>query len=74
MQCLKTYGMIVADNGSNWFISGATDPHWNDTDLDQLKTVPGSASEESTPGRSITSRRNRCGISGACSGVLSARS
>jgi hypothetical protein len=64
MQCLKTYGMIVADNGS----------HWNDTDLDQLKTVPGSASEESTPGRSITSRRNRCGISGACSGVLSARS
>jgi hypothetical protein len=37
--------MIVADNGSNWFISGATDPHWNDTDLDHLKTVPGSAFE-----------------------------
>jgi hypothetical protein len=45
LQCLKTYGMIVADNGSNWFVSGATDPHWNDTDLDQLKTVPGSAFE-----------------------------
>ncbi|HEX2306783.1 MAG TPA: hypothetical protein VHI14_00510 [Jatrophihabitantaceae bacterium] len=45
LQCLKTYGMIVADNGANWFVSGATDVHWNDTDLDQLKTVPGSAFE-----------------------------
>jgi hypothetical protein len=45
LQCLKTYGMIVADNGSNWFISGATDTGWNDTDLDQLKGVPGSAFE-----------------------------
>ena len=45
LQCLKTYGMFVADNGSNWFISGATDSGWNDTDLDQLKRVPGSAFE-----------------------------
>ncbi|MFI4927890.1 MAG: hypothetical protein ACHP7E_09425 [Burkholderiales bacterium] len=42
---LKKYGMIVADNGSNWYISGATDPRWNDNDLNQLKTVPGSAFE-----------------------------
>ena len=27
---LKKYGMIVADNGSNWFISGAPDPRWSD--------------------------------------------
>ena len=39
------YGMIVADNGSNWFISGATDSRWNDDDLDQLKGVPASAFE-----------------------------
>lgn len=45
LEALKRYGLIVADNGSNWFISGATDPRWNDTDLDQLKTVPGSAFE-----------------------------
>jgi hypothetical protein len=45
LQCLKTYGMFVADNGSNWFLSGATDSGWNDTDLDQLKSVPGSAFE-----------------------------
>jgi hypothetical protein len=37
--------MIVADNGSNWYVSGATDSRWNDTDLDQLKSVPGSAFE-----------------------------
>jgi hypothetical protein len=45
LQCLKTYGMFVADNGSNWFLSGATDSGWDDTDLDQLKSVPGSAFE-----------------------------
>jgi hypothetical protein len=42
---LRKYGMIVADNGSNWFISGATDSRWNDDDLNQLKSVPGSAFE-----------------------------
>jgi hypothetical protein len=45
LEALKTYGMIVADNGSSWFISGATDPRWNDDDLNQLKRVPGSAFE-----------------------------
>ena len=43
LRALKKYGMIVADNGSNWFISGATDSRWNDDDLDQMKSVPGSA-------------------------------
>ncbi len=45
LEALKKYGMIVADNGSSWYITGATDPHWDDDDLDQLKTVPGSAFE-----------------------------
>jgi hypothetical protein len=45
LEALKTYGMMVADNGSNWFISGATDSRWNDDDLNQMKTVPGSAFE-----------------------------
>jgi hypothetical protein len=43
LKCLKKYGMFVADNGSNWFISGARSSMWNDADLDQLKRVPGSA-------------------------------
>jgi hypothetical protein len=45
LDALKRYGMIVADNGSNWYITGAADPRWNDEDLAQLKTVPGSAFE-----------------------------
>ena len=45
LNALKKYGMIVADNGSNWYISGSTDTRWNDTDLNQLKTVPGGAFE-----------------------------
>jgi len=42
---LKKYGMMVADNGSDWYITGETNTNWNDTDLDQLKTVPASAFE-----------------------------
>jgi len=45
LEAMRRYGLILADNGSNWFISGATDPRWDDEDLDQLKTVPGSALE-----------------------------
>jgi hypothetical protein len=45
LECLRRYGMFVADNGSNWYISGSTDSRWNDNDLNQLKTVPGSAFE-----------------------------
>ena len=45
LTALKKYGMFVADNGSNWFISGATYTGWNDNDLNQLKNVAGSAFE-----------------------------
>ena len=45
LTALKRFGMIVADNGSNWYVSGASDPRWNDGDLNQLKLVPGSAFE-----------------------------
>jgi hypothetical protein len=42
---LKQYGLIVADNGSNWFVSGTSDRRWPDENLDQLKSIPGSAFE-----------------------------
>jgi len=42
---LQRYGFIVADNGSNWFFQGAPSPGWNDDDLNQLKSVPGTAFE-----------------------------
>jgi hypothetical protein len=45
LRALKRYGMIVADNGSGWFITGAPDRRWDDERLEQLKRVPGSAFE-----------------------------
>ena len=39
LQALKTYGMILADNGGDWFLSGAPDPRWDDEDLGNLKRV-----------------------------------
>jgi hypothetical protein len=42
LQALKTYGMFVADNGSNWYISGAPDPRWNNDKLvSELGSVRG---------------------------------
>ena len=38
---LKTYGLILADNGSDWFITGAPDDRWNDDILHQLTRVKG---------------------------------
>jgi RTX calcium-binding nonapeptide repeat (4 copies) len=42
LNTLKTYGMILADNGSNWYISGAPDKRWNDDNLQALKFTHGS--------------------------------
>ena len=39
---LKKYGMMLADNGSPMFISGAPDRRWNDDDLRALRTLQGS--------------------------------
>ncbi|MBA3807049.1 MAG: hypothetical protein H0X28_01445 [Solirubrobacterales bacterium] len=45
LRALKRYGLIVADNGSSWYITGAPDPRWHDGDLEQIKRVPGAAFE-----------------------------
>ena len=50
LEALKKYGMIVADNGSSWFITGAADPRWDDDDLNQL---------EDRAGPRVRSRRHR---------------
>jgi hypothetical protein len=41
LRALKTYGMIVADNGSDWYISGAPDARWDDEELNELKSLVG---------------------------------
>jgi hypothetical protein len=42
LQALRTYGMLVADNGSSWYLTGAPAPGWNDDDLHQLGRIHGS--------------------------------
>jgi hypothetical protein len=54
LQALKTYGMIVADNGSDWYLSGAPDKRWDDEALGALKEVPGSAFEVVRMGKVTT--------------------
>jgi hypothetical protein len=41
-QAMKTYGMILADNGSNWYVSGAPSPHWSNAELHALGALRGS--------------------------------
>jgi hypothetical protein len=62
---LYHYGIINADNGGNWFITGAASKSWDDENLDALKTVPGRAfvvveANESTP--PARARRPGCGL------------
>lgn len=42
---MQRYGVIVADNGSNWFFQGAPSNGWDDDDLDQLKAISGAEFE-----------------------------
>jgi hypothetical protein len=39
---MKTYGLILADNGSDWFFQGTADTRWTYTEVDQLKQIPAS--------------------------------
>jgi len=41
LRALKKYGMFLADNGSDWFVSGAPDPRWDDEELAALRRIKG---------------------------------
>jgi hypothetical protein len=41
LRALQRYGMIVADNGSDWYVSGAPNRGWNNDDLHRLGSVTG---------------------------------
>jgi hypothetical protein len=45
LRAMQHYGLILADNGSNWFFSGTEDANWPDSLLSELKTVPASQFE-----------------------------
>lgn len=58
LEALRKYGMMVADNGTSWYISGAPQlgpgAGWDDNDLDYLKGVPGSVFEVVDTGPIVT--------------------
>jgi hypothetical protein len=45
LRAMKKYGMLLADNGSNWYISGAPDARWDDDELHTLSRITGSSFE-----------------------------
>ena len=45
LRALKKYGMILADNGSAWFITGVPDPGWDDNAFHAMHNILGSAFE-----------------------------
>ncbi|HEY7692368.1 MAG TPA: hypothetical protein VH816_08505 [Gaiellaceae bacterium] len=49
LEALKRYGMMVADNGSSWYITGAPSPRWSNDDLHTLGRVKGSDFEVVDP-------------------------
>jgi hypothetical protein len=51
---LKRYGLLLADNGSDWYISGAPDPRWDDDALGDLKQITGDAFEVVDTGEAQT--------------------
>ena len=43
LAAMKHYGMIVADNGSDWFFQGEVNTHWTNDLMDELKSIPAGA-------------------------------
>jgi len=56
LTALKTYGMFLAEHGTDWYLSGAPDPRWNDKDLKTLQRVQGRDFEVVRMGKMHTDR------------------
>jgi hypothetical protein len=54
LQAMKTYGMFLADTGSDWYVSGAPDPRWSDSELAAVRRVRGRDFEVVKMGEIIT--------------------
>lgn len=55
LRALKKYGMFLADNGSNWYISGAPDSRWDDEVLASIRGIKGQDFEVVEMGEVVTS-------------------
>jgi RNA polymerase sigma factor (sigma-70 family) len=56
LTALKTYGMFLAEHGTDWYLSGVPDPRWNDKDLKTLQRVQGRDFEVVRMGKMHTDR------------------
>jgi hypothetical protein len=65
-QAMKTYGIILADNGSAWFVSGAPDDRWDNDALHQLDALHGS-DFEAVDTSSLMANADSAQVAGACS-------
>ena len=45
LRAMQRYGLILADNGSNWYFQGQVDPRWSDQLISELKRIPAGAFE-----------------------------
>ena len=45
VRAMKTYGLVLADNGSPWYFQGTASSKWPTGLLDELKSIPASAFE-----------------------------
>jgi hypothetical protein len=45
LKAMKTYGLILADNGSSWYFQGEQSRHWPDQFIVQMKEIPSTAFE-----------------------------
>jgi hypothetical protein len=45
LRAMRRHGLILADNGSNWYFTGTSEPGWDPALLNQLKTIPAGAFE-----------------------------
>jgi hypothetical protein len=57
LRALQKYGMFLADNGSNWFITGAPHPGWKDRDINPLRRVKGAQFEVVLTGKTVKDPR-----------------
>ena len=65
LRALQHYGLILADNGSNWYFSGTEDASWPDSLLRELKTVP-AAQFEAVDESSLMVDPNSAAVRSAC--------
>jgi hypothetical protein len=75
IRAMKTYGLILADNGSNWYFQGTADRRWTFTMVDQLKAIPAGAFQavdesclRTSPGSGLARQPGTAGYRRACRG------